>query len=63
MWRALMIGLFAVALAHGVYGEEDPRDAERQFRFLLSRGDELRAQKNGLTRRRRPWSPNVGRRT
>jgi len=46
MWRALMIGLFAVALAHGVYGEEDPRDAERQFRFLLSRGDELRAQKD-----------------
>ncbi|MGD1020458.1 MAG: tetratricopeptide repeat protein [Verrucomicrobiia bacterium] len=44
MWRALLVGLFAVTLAHGVYGQEDPRDAERQFRFLLSRGDELRAQ-------------------
>ncbi len=46
MWRALMIGLFAVTLAHLVYAEEDPRDAERQFRFLLSRGDELRAQQD-----------------
>ena len=46
MWRALLIGLFTVTLAHGVRGEEDPRDAERQFRFLLSRGDELRAQKD-----------------
>jgi tetratricopeptide (TPR) repeat protein len=46
MWRALMIGLFAVTLAHLVYGEEDPRDAEREFRFLLSRGDELRAQQD-----------------
>ena len=39
MWRALMVGVFAVTLAHGVRAEEDPRDAERQFRFLLSRGD------------------------
>jgi tetratricopeptide (TPR) repeat protein len=46
MWRALLIGLFAVTLAHGVHAEEDPRDAERQFRFLLSRGDELRTQKD-----------------
>jgi tetratricopeptide (TPR) repeat protein len=46
VWRALMIGLFAVAFAHGVHAEEDPRDAERQFRFLLSRGDELRDQKD-----------------
>jgi tetratricopeptide (TPR) repeat protein len=53
MWRALLIGLFAVALAHSVRGEEDPRDAERQFRFLLSRGDELRAQQDQLD----PHSP------
>jgi len=46
MWRALMIGLFVVTFTHGVYAEEDPRDAERQFRFLLSRGDELRDQKD-----------------
>jgi len=45
MWRTLLIGLFAVTLAHSVFAEEDPRDAERQLRFLLSRGDELRAQK------------------
>jgi tetratricopeptide (TPR) repeat protein len=48
MWRAMMIGLFAVVLAHGVCAEEDPRDAERQFRFLLSRGDELRDQRDQL---------------
>jgi tetratricopeptide (TPR) repeat protein len=44
-FRAWVICLFGVvALARSVRGEEDPRDAERQFRFLLSRGDELRAQ-------------------
>lgn len=48
MWRALLIGLFAMTLTHGVFAEEDPRDAERQFRFLLSRGDELRDQKDRL---------------
>ncbi len=48
MWRVLMVGLFAVALAHGVYGQEDPRDAERQLRFLLSRGDELREERDRL---------------
>jgi tetratricopeptide (TPR) repeat protein len=46
MWRALRIGLFAVVLVRGVYAEEDPRDTERQFRFLLSRGDELRVQED-----------------
>jgi predicted Zn-dependent protease len=44
-----VICLFAlVALVQGVHAEEDPRDGERQFRFLLSRGDELRAQKDHL---------------
>jgi len=36
--------LALVALSPSVRAEEDPRDAERQFRFLLSRGDELQAQ-------------------
>jgi pentatricopeptide repeat protein len=36
--------LALVALSSSVRAEEDPRDAERQFRFLLSRGDELRAE-------------------
>src|SRR5258707_7807961 len=45
MLRALLIcSLTMLALSPGVRGEEDPREAERQFRFLLSRGDELRAQ-------------------
>ena len=42
-------------LAGLVFGEEDPRDAERQFRFLLSRGDELRAQFDGSN----PESPSA----
>ena len=50
MRRALMACLFAVvALAPSVRGEEDPREAERQFRFLLSRGDELSAQNEQFT--------------
>src|ERR1039457_4974487 len=36
--------LALVALTPSVRAEEDPRDAERQFRFLLSRGEELQAQ-------------------
>jgi tetratricopeptide (TPR) repeat protein len=45
MRRALLIcSLTVMALSQSVRGDEDPRDAERQFRFLLSRGDELRAQ-------------------
>lgn len=45
MRRALVTCLFALAaLTQSVRAEEDPREAERQFRFLLSRGDELRAQ-------------------
>jgi tetratricopeptide (TPR) repeat protein len=48
MWRLLMIGLFAVVLAPCIQAEEDPRDAEREFRFLLSRGDELREEKDRL---------------
>ena len=53
MSRVLLICLFMlVALAQSVRGEEDRNEAERQFRFLLSRGDELRAQSdqfNGST--------------
>jgi tetratricopeptide (TPR) repeat protein len=53
MSRALLICLFAMtALARSVRGEEDRGEAERQFRFLLSRGHELREQSdqfNGST--------------
>lgn len=31
-------------LAGYAFGQEDPREAERRFRFLLSRGEELQAQ-------------------
>ncbi len=37
-----------VTLASSTRAEEDPRDAERQFRFLLSRGEELQAQEDNL---------------
>ena len=36
--------LAVFVLAGYAFGQEDPRDAERQFRFLLSRGEELHAQ-------------------
>lgn len=36
--------LTVFVLAGYAFGQEDPRDAERQFRFLLSRGEELQAQ-------------------
>ena len=50
MSRVLLICVFAVVtLAQSVRGEEDRREAERQFRFLLSRGDELRAQSDQFT--------------
>jgi tetratricopeptide (TPR) repeat protein len=50
MLRSLLICSLAVmALSQSVRGNEDPRDAERQFRFLLSRGDELRAQRDQFT--------------
>jgi tetratricopeptide (TPR) repeat protein len=42
----LICSLAVIALSQSVRGEEDPREAERQFRFLLSRGDELRAQRD-----------------
>jgi len=48
MMRALWIAVFAAAFAQAAHAEEDPRDAERQFRFLLSCGDELRAQQDHL---------------
>src|SRR5437588_4345143 len=49
MRRALVMCLFMVAaFSRPVRGEEDPREAERQFRFLLSRGDELRAQRDQI---------------
>jgi tetratricopeptide (TPR) repeat protein len=48
--RLLVICFLAlVALSSSVRAEEDPRDAERQFRFLLSRGEELQAQSETLT--------------
>jgi tetratricopeptide (TPR) repeat protein len=34
----------AILLAGLVFGEEDPREVERQFRFLLARGEELQTQ-------------------
>ena len=50
MPRGLLICLFAVAaLAQSVRGEEDRNEAERQFRFLLSRGEELNAQGDQFT--------------
>ena len=50
MLRALLICSLAVmAIPQPVHGDEDPREAERQFRFLLSRGDELRAQRDQST--------------
>ena len=50
MLRALLICSLAVmALSQIVRGDEDPREAERQFRFLLSRGDELRGQRDQFT--------------
>jgi tetratricopeptide (TPR) repeat protein len=43
--RFLAICILAlVAFSSSVRAEDDPRDAERQFRFLLSRGEELQTQ-------------------
>jgi len=42
--------LVLIPLVPSVRSEEDPRDAERQFRFLLSRGDELKAQGEAVSR-------------
>src|SRR5712671_6029693 len=54
--RLLAISFLAlVALSPSIRAEEDPRDAERQFRFLLSRGDELQAQRDTIS------STDVGR--
>ncbi len=48
--RLLAISFLAlVALSPSIRAEEDPRDAERQFRFLLSRGDELQAQRDTIS--------------
>ncbi len=50
MRRGLLICLFAMAaLAQTGRGEEDRNEAERQFRFLLSRGEELSAQSEQFT--------------
>src|SRR2546427_9011118 len=55
MLRALLIcSLAVIALSRPVRADEDPRDAERQFRFLLSRGDELRAQRDQFTQSTEP---------
>jgi len=40
--------LALVAFSSSLRAEEDPRDAERQFRFLLSRGEELQAQSEAI---------------
>jgi tetratricopeptide (TPR) repeat protein len=51
MKTCLLITCFfaLVAFSPSVRAEEDPRDAERQFRFLLSRGEELQAQNEAAT--------------
>src|SRR5438552_6447143 len=67
MLRAWLIcSLAVIALSRPVRADEDPREAERQFRFLLSRGDELRAQRDQLTRGTEPaatarWKAQVRR--
>ncbi|HUI06772.1 MAG TPA: hypothetical protein VL486_07175 [Verrucomicrobiae bacterium] len=38
----------AILLAGRAFGDEDPREAERRFRFLLARGEELQAQSADL---------------
>ncbi|HUJ08929.1 MAG TPA: tetratricopeptide repeat protein [Verrucomicrobiae bacterium] len=48
--RIQVIFFVAVILLAGrVMGQEDPRDVERWFRFLLSRTDELRAQSDEMS--------------
>ncbi|HVM60504.1 MAG TPA: tetratricopeptide repeat protein [Verrucomicrobiae bacterium] len=54
MWRALLIVVFAVTLAQSAHAQEDPRDVERQFRFLLARADELREEKDRLEEQSSP---------
>ena len=51
MTARLLITCFLalVALSPSVRAEEDPREAERQFRFLLSRGEELQAQRDAIS--------------
>lgn len=62
MLRALLVGLFVVAaFSQSVRGEEDPHEAERWFRFLLSRGDELRAQSNTPLAATARWKAQVRR--
>jgi tetratricopeptide (TPR) repeat protein len=39
----------ALLLAVRAFGQEDPREAERRFRFLLARGEELQAQSESLS--------------
>jgi pentatricopeptide repeat protein len=49
-FRLLTTCLLAlVAFAPVVRAEEDPNETERQFRFLLSRGDEIQAQNETAT--------------
>src|SRR6266852_9746530 len=62
MLRSLLAGLFAVAvLSQSVHGEEDPHEAERQFRFLLSRGQELRAQSDTPLAATERWKAQIRR--
>ncbi len=47
--RTRLLFLLPVLLLTGrAFGEEDARDAERRFRFLLSRSDELRKQSDEI---------------
>jgi tetratricopeptide (TPR) repeat protein len=46
-WRLIFL-LPGLLLAGRAFGQEDPRDAERWFRFLISRTDELRAQSDEM---------------
>jgi tetratricopeptide (TPR) repeat protein len=49
-WKRTRLILFLPVLLFGgrAFGQEDARDAERQFRFLLSRTDELQKQSDAM---------------
>ena len=47
----------ALLLVVRVFGEEDPREAERRFRFLLARGEELQAQSTEPVPGVSQWDP------
>src|SRR5580698_32598 len=60
--RWLLTCFFAlVAFSSSVRAEEDPREAERQFRFLLSRGEELQAQQTATAADLERWNVQIRR--